>query len=82
MTAPRRLFNEAAGCTGIFELVRVTPTLRHLITNQASEAELREAARAEGGTSLFDDGLRKVLGGTIAYDELLRVAEPPAPLEN
>src|SRR5439155_19851442 len=85
-------FNQAAGCdfcrgmgaagrTGIFELVTVTPTLRHLITSRASEAELREAARSAGSTSLFEDGLRKVLGGTVAYDELLRVDEPPAPLE-
>ena len=72
----------AAGRTGIFELVTVTPTLRHLITNRASEAELRAAARAAGSMSLFEDGLRKVLTGAVAYDELLRVAEPPATLED
>ncbi len=71
----------AAGRTGIFELVTVTPALRHLITNRASEAELRTATRAAGTTSLFEDGLVKVLAGTVAYDELLRVAEPPPPLE-
>jgi len=71
----------AAGRTGIFELVTVTPTLRHLITSRASEAELRTCAHAAGSTPLFHDGLRKVLGGTVAYDELLRVAEAPAPLE-
>jgi len=71
----------AAGRTGIFELVTVTPTLRHLITTRASEAELREAAGAAGTTSLFEDGLRKVLAGTVSYDELLRVTEPPTPLE-
>jgi len=90
---PGARFNQAAGCdfcrgmgaagrTGIFELVTVTPTLRHLITSRASEAELREAARVAGTTSLFEDGLHKVLGGTVAYDELLRVAEPPTPLES
>jgi len=71
----------AAGRTGIFELVTVTPTLRHLITSRASEAELRACAHAAGSTPLFHDGLRKVLGGAVAYDELLRVAEAPAPLE-
>jgi general secretion pathway protein E len=72
----------AAGRTGIFEMVAITPTLRHLITNRASEADLREAARTAGSRSLFEDGLRKVLQGTVSYEELLRVAEPPAPLEN
>ena len=70
-----------AGRTGIFELVTVTPALRHLITSRASEAELRACAHAAGSTALFNDGLRKVLGGTVAYDELLRVAEAPASLE-
>jgi general secretion pathway protein E len=66
----------AAGRTGIFELLTITPTVRHLITARASEAQLREAARAAGTASLFEDGLRKVLGGTVSYEELLRVAEP------
>jgi type II secretory ATPase GspE/PulE/Tfp pilus assembly ATPase PilB-like protein len=66
----------AAGRTGIFELVTMTPALRHLITSRASEAELREAARAAGTASLFEDGLRKVMKGIVSYEELLRVAEP------
>ena len=68
----------AAGRTGIFELITMTPALRHLITSRASEAELREAARAAGTDSLFADGMRKVLKGAVAYEELLRVAEPDA----
>jgi general secretion pathway protein E len=65
-----------AGRTGIHELVVLTPTMRQLITARASEAELREAARVAGSRSLFRDGLRKVLNHTVAYEELLRVAEP------
>ncbi len=65
-----------AGRTGIFELVTMTPTLRRLVSNRASEAELRDAARAAGAQSLFEDGLRKVLNHTVAYEELLRVAQP------
>lgn len=59
----------------------MTPALRHLITSRASEAELREAARAAGTDSLFEDGMRKVLKGTVAYEELRRVAEPEHRLE-
>jgi type II secretory ATPase GspE/PulE/Tfp pilus assembly ATPase PilB-like protein len=65
----------AAGRTGIHEMLTVTPELRQLIIARASEAQLREAARAAGWRSLFEDGLSKVLGGTVAYEELLRVAE-------
>jgi type II secretory ATPase GspE/PulE/Tfp pilus assembly ATPase PilB-like protein len=65
-----------AGRTGIYELVVMTPTMRQLTTSRASEAELRETARAAGSRSLFQDGLRKVLNHTVAYEELLRVAEP------
>ena len=54
----------------------MTPTMRQLITNRASEAELRETSRSAGSRSLFQDGLRKVLQHTVAYEELLRVAEP------
>ena len=65
-----------AGRTGIFELVTMTPQLRQLVSNRASEAELRDAARAAGARSLFEDGLGKVLNHTVAYEELLRVAQP------
>jgi general secretion pathway protein E len=70
----------AAGRTAIFELLTVTPALRSLINARASEAQLREAARVAGTRSMFEDGMRKVLAGTVAYEELLRVAEPDHPL--
>jgi type II secretory ATPase GspE/PulE/Tfp pilus assembly ATPase PilB-like protein len=65
-----------AGRTGIFELVAVTPNMRQLITSRGTEAALCEATRSVGSRSLFQDGLRKVLSHTVAYEELLRVAEP------
>ena len=65
-----------AGRTGIFELVTVTTNMRQLITSRGTEAALREATRSVGSRSLFQDGLRKVLSHAVAYEELLRVAEP------
>jgi type II secretory ATPase GspE/PulE/Tfp pilus assembly ATPase PilB-like protein len=65
----------AAGRTGIHEMVTITPELRSLITARASETQLREQARVAGWRSLFEDGMRKVLEGTVSYEELLRVAE-------
>jgi len=64
------------GRTAIFEQVPITDDLRALINDRASEADLRACARGEGARSLFQDGARKVLDGTIALEELKRVAEP------
>ena len=69
----------AVGRMGVFELVTVTPALRALIINRASEAEMREAAHSAEFPSMFQDGLRKVADGQVAYDELMRVAEPDRP---
>ena len=64
------------GRTAIFEMVPITEDLRVLINDRGSEADLRACARGEGARSLFQDGARKVLDGTIALEELKRVAEP------
>jgi type II secretory ATPase GspE/PulE/Tfp pilus assembly ATPase PilB-like protein len=66
----------AVGRTGIFELLPITTELRRLIGARATETELRRAARRAGVKSLFRDGLRRVWSGEVAYEELLRVAEP------
>jgi len=67
----------AVARVGVFELVTMTPELRALIVNRASEAELRHLVSAgEGLHSMFQDGLAKVVDGRVAYDELVRVTEP------
>ncbi len=83
-----RLFQRGAGCErcrglgavgrmGVFELVTVTPALRALVVNRASEAEFRQMAHGgEGPRTMFQDGLTKVVDGRVAYDELVRVTEP------
>ena len=62
------------GRIGIYELVRVTPTLAGLIHQGASEAQLTREARG-GSASLFQDGQRRVLEGRTSLDELLRVTQ-------
>jgi hypothetical protein len=61
---------------GIFELVTMTPELRALIVNRASEAELRHLVSVgEGLHSMFQDGLVTVIDGRVDFDELARVTE-------
>ncbi len=64
------------GRMGIFELLVITPAIRAAINARADEETLHHEARAAGMTmtTMFEDGVRKVLDGIISYEELLRVA--------
>src|SRR6266566_708505 len=66
------------GRTAIFEMIPITEELRTMINDRASDPELRACARRDGARSLFQDGFQKVIDGTIALEELKRVAEPDA----
>jgi general secretion pathway protein E len=86
--AAARMFQRGPGCercrglgavarVGVFELVTMTPELRALIVNQASEAELRHLlSTTDDLHSMFQDGLAKVIDGRVAYDELVQTTEP------
>ncbi|MGA0084854.1 MAG: type II secretion system ATPase GspE [Steroidobacteraceae bacterium] len=60
------------GRTGIYEVVVVDDTLRRLIHDGASEAELEQHARTLT-PSIREDGRAKVLRGETTLDEVLRV---------
>jgi general secretion pathway protein E len=60
------------GRMGIYEVVEVDSELRSLIHDRAGEQELDQAAR-KNAPSIYDDGVRKVLGGVTTVNELLRV---------
>ena len=60
------------GRTGIYELVGVDDTLRRLIHEGASEAEMERYARTRS-PSILDDGWDKCVAGITAADEVLRV---------
>ena len=61
------------GRTGIYEVMRVTDTLRRLIAARATEDQIRDAAVAGGMITLGEDGLAKVKSGVTTAEELLRV---------
>ena len=60
------------GRTGIYELVGVDETMRRLIHEGASEADLERHARARS-PSILDDGWRKCAAGITSSEEVLRV---------
>jgi general secretion pathway protein E len=61
------------GRTGVFELLVVNDAIRSQIHSQASEAEVRAAALANGMTLMRDDGERLVRSGITTAEEVLRV---------
>ena len=84
--SPRKRFKvyEPVGCAkcfgtgyrgrlGLYEVLVVDDELRDLVATGGSVLEIQRLARAQGVTSLREDGISKVLEGMTSYLELLRV---------
>jgi type IV pilus assembly protein PilB len=80
----RVTFHKGRGCTtcnftgmkgrvAIYEVMPISEELRELILKDASTAEIRECAQAQGMKTLRQAGLLKVLEGTTTAAEVLRV---------
>ncbi len=59
------------GRNAIFEMMRMTSTLRELTFSQAPAQELRRQAKKGGMKSLLHDGVMKALKGITTLDEVL-----------
>ncbi|RLT10605.1 MAG: type II/IV secretion system protein [Planctomycetota bacterium] len=81
----RRSFERGEGCTdchdtgftgrcGIYEILSVNSELRQIITNDSNVESIRQWHRANGGTSLLDEGLLKAEEGKTSLEEVARVA--------
>ncbi|MFA6003351.1 MAG: GspE/PulE family protein [Elusimicrobiota bacterium] len=58
----------------VFEMVRISETLRPLILRKASLDELHAEAVRHGMETMFVDGLHKVKAGLTTLDEVVRIA--------
>lgn len=65
-----------AGRTTIYELVKVTDSVRSAIVSDGGERAIAQAAHAEGMITMFQNGLAKVLDGETTLEEVLRVTGP------
>jgi type IV pilus assembly protein PilB len=63
------------GRKGVFEMMVMNRQIRDMAFEKAPTNEVRKAAIANGMTSLAMDGVRKVLSGMTAPDEVIRVAK-------
>jgi type IV pilus assembly protein PilB len=60
------------GRQGLYEVMAMSPALRHMILQHASTAELREQAVAEGMLTLRMDGMLKVRRGITTLEEVIK----------
>ncbi|MEM7452969.1 MAG: GspE/PulE family protein [Planctomycetota bacterium] len=63
------------GRIGIYEMMMVDSKIRELIFANASTTEIRKVAIANGMSTLFHDGVDKVLNGITTFEEVYRVAK-------
>ncbi len=63
------------GRIAIFEVFEITDEVEKIILSGLSESALREESDKQGMLSMFEDGILKVLEGTVSLEELLEVAE-------
>jgi len=66
-------FTGYVGQVGIFEIMVMSEKLRQLALKQASSAEIRKQAIADGMVTMLEDGLEKITKGVVALEEVLRV---------
>lgn len=59
------------GRIGIFEVLEMRDNIRELIMAKANADELAKAAVKNGMTTMFEDGIKKVLNGITTIDEVL-----------
>jgi general secretion pathway protein E len=61
------------GRMGLYEIMTMTPALRHLIHKEASDSALREQAYKEGMKPLRVSGAAKIDAGTTTVEEVVKV---------
>jgi type IV pilus assembly protein PilB len=61
------------GRLGIFEIFIIDDEVRHMINKRSSTLLLRQRARELGMRTLREDGVRKVLGGLTAAEEVISI---------
>jgi type IV pilus assembly protein PilB len=61
------------GRVGIFELLEMDESIRHLVMDNANSKAIQQKAIENGMVTMFEDGIKKVIKGMTTIDEVLRV---------
>ncbi|MFP4225178.1 MAG: type II secretion system ATPase GspE [Desulfobacterales bacterium] len=63
------------GRVGIYEIMELKSSLQNLILKNYDSHQIKKEAINQGMTTLFQDGIRKVLSGVTTIEEVLRVTQ-------
>jgi type IV pilus assembly protein PilB len=61
------------GRVGIYEIMEISPEVKKLIDDGATESDISKTAEAQGMTILRQSCIKKVLSGVTTVEEMLRV---------
>lgn len=67
--------NGYKGRLGIFEVLQISDKVKKLINSSAPGEEIEEAAKAEGMTTMLEDGIIKIVQGITTIEEVMRVTK-------
>jgi len=62
-----------SGRTGIYEILKVSPKIKKLITKEATNLEIKDQAIDEGMKTMLEDGIEKAANGITTLEEVIRV---------
>jgi len=63
------------GRIGIYEFMVLNESLQNMILKTHDSHQIKKEANRQGMTTLYDDGIQKVLNGTTTISEILRVTQ-------
>ncbi len=63
------------GRVGIYEVVKMSEALSHVILKNPSQDNVRHQAVQDGTLTMTEDGIMKVLSGITTFEEVLRVTK-------
>jgi type II secretory ATPase GspE/PulE/Tfp pilus assembly ATPase PilB-like protein len=63
------------GRIGIFEVLNISESIKDLIVAKSDSDAIRDRAIKEGMTTMFDDGLAKVMQGITSFDEIMKATK-------
>jgi len=63
------------GRIALFEMLNMTPELETIVNQGPTEARIKEEANRQGMITMKQDGVSKVLQGSISFEEMLKVVE-------
>jgi type IV pilus assembly protein PilB len=60
---------------GLFEVWKISPSVREMISNEEKESKILEQVKKEGMNTIIEDGVIKAIKGIVPIDEVLKLVK-------